>query len=142
MKTELSSFDCVKTVKTIKMLSDDYNEILIYSQSVFSSSPKYEEIATIDRVINGQKLHDIYLLEPNNIYQINVADKTNLDWLKSSAMFLHTSLIKNVATAGLLLLFSNSDQLYVKNCSVNPIYIKKGTDIAVQFYLQEVYTDG
>lgn len=142
MKTELSSFGCTQIVKTIKVLSDDYNEMLICKNSVFSSSPKYEEIATIDRVINGQKLHDIYLLEPNNIYQINIADQTDLDWLKQSAMFLHTSLIEDAAAAGLLLLFSNSNQLYVKNCSINPIYIKKGTDIAVQFYLQEAYVDG
>lgn len=134
MKKNLVDFEQAMALKTVKILPDDYNELLVDGGLMPSPSNHYKEIPMVERVINGKKVYQIYILEPSRIYQINVFNKIGADL--EDAIFLHTTLIESLAAAGLLLLFSNSEQLYVKNCSTNPIYVKKDAEIAVQYYLK------
>lgn len=114
-------------LEKIKILSDDYNEVLI-SKNHHTNKFNYQEQTLSERVINGYKYNNIYVLDPNRVYQCYVSNDQAFD----KNFLYQVVLIKDLINAGIILLEADliNNTIYIKNHGGNPVYIEKKAIIA------------
>lgn len=118
------------TLKRLYIAPDNYHEFFISD----NTKPKYEynECRLMERVIDGQKHINIYVLEPNQIYKCKIGQKiTNYN-------YCNVKLKSYIAQSGIILLYADMDDncIYITNNGNNLVYIQKDSIIASCDFIQ------
>lgn len=112
-------------ISEISVLSDDFQEYLFSSDKV--TKAKYAELPLIERVIDGQKYHNLYMIRPNLIYKCHLELPDTLP-----AGDFDVQLKTYLNSIGLSLLGAPSlSTIYIVYHGPNVVYIKKGSSITV-----------
>ena len=112
-------------ISEISVLSDDFQEYLFSSDKV--TKAKYTELPLIERVIDGQKYHNLYMIRPNLIYKCHLELP---DTLPAGDFDMQLKTYLN--SIGLALLGTPSlSTIYIVYHGLNVVYIKKGSSITV-----------
>ena len=112
-------------ISRISVLSDDFQEYLFSSDKV--TKAKYTELPLIERVIDGQKYHNLYMIRPNLIYKCHLSLPETLP-----AGDFDVQLKAYLNSIGLFLLGTPSfSKIYIAHHGPNIVYIKKGSSITV-----------
>lgn len=115
-------------LKRLYIAPDNYHEFFISNDT----KPKYEynECRLVERVIDGQKHTNVYVLEPNQIYKCKINQEiTNYD-------YYNVKLKSYIAQSGIILLYADIDNIYITNNGNNLIYIQKDSVIASCDFIQ------
>lgn len=112
-------------ISEISVLSDDFQEYLFSSDKV--TKAKYTELPLIERVIDGQKYHNLYMIRPNSIYKCHLSLPDTLP-----AEDFDVQLKTYLNSIGLSLLGTPSfSTIYIVHHGPNIVYIKKGSSITI-----------
>lgn len=112
-------------ISGISVLSDDFQEYLFSSDKV--TKAKYTELPLIERVIDGRKYHNLYMIRPNLIYKCHLELPDTLP-----AGDFDVQLKTYLNSIGLALLGTPSlSTIYIVYHGPNVVYIKKGSSITV-----------
>jgi len=109
-------------ISKISVLSDEYQEI-VHSQTK-TTKAQYNELSLVERVIDGQKYHNLYMIEPNRIYKCDLT-------LPSDEKDISIEIKTELNALGIFLLKSFDSVLYIAYYGMNTIYIEKGSSITV-----------
>lgn len=112
-------------IAKISVLSDDYQEI-IHSQTK-TTKAQYNELSLVERVIDSQKYHNLYMIEPNRIYKCDLTLPS--DELHTEEVDVEIKTALNAL--GIILIKSLGSVLYITHCGINTVYIEKGSSITV-----------
>lgn len=112
-------------ISGISVLSDDFQEYLFSSDKV--TKAKYTELPLIERVIDGRKYHNLYMIRPNLIYKCHLELPDTLP-----AGDFDVQLKTYLNSIGFALLGTPSlSTIYIVYHGPNVVYIKKGSSITV-----------
>lgn len=112
-------------ISKISVLSDEYQEI-VHSQTK-TTKAQYNELSLVERVIDGQKYYNLYMIEPNRIYKCDLTLPSDESYEKDISIEIKTEL----NALGIFLLKSFDSVLYIAHYGINTIYIEKGSSITM-----------